>query len=185
MFTGIIADIFLVEFIQKKEEFCTLKIQTTPDFCSNLQIGASICVEGVCLTVTKDDHGLLSFDVIAETLEKTTLGQLKVGSFVNLERSLTFGSEIGGHLLTGHVSTVAEITGIKTWEGNQSVEMAVEAYWAKYLIEKTHMAIDGISLTIVQVSHKEKQSGKVFFSTHLIPETLSRTSLGKKRVYFY
>ena len=180
MFTGIVAGIFQVESLLKQPSFFTLAVKTSERFSKGIEKGASVCVDGVCLTVTKQQGHSLSFDVIEETLKKTTLTSLEEGAFVNLERSLTFGSEIGGHLLTGHVSTVADISFVRTWEGNREVEFSLDGFWAKYLIEKTHIAIDGISLTIVSVNNKEQIPGKVFFKTQLIPETMRRTTLGKK-----
>ena len=157
-----------------------MQVETDRDFIKNLKLGASVCVDGVCLTVTKLEGTCLSFDIIAETLNKTSLASIKEGSLLNLERSLTFGSEIGGHLLTGHVSTVARISQIREWQDNRAVELQVPIEWAKYLVEKTHIAIDGISLTIVKVFEKEACDDWVFLKLILIPETLERSTFGTK-----
>ena len=133
MFTGIVAGTFQVESLLKNPHFYALSLRTSAVFAQDIECGASVCVDGVCLTVTaiKDEPNLtvlLSFDIIEETLKKTTLSDLEQGSYVNLERSLKFGSEIGGHLLTGHVSVVAEVSDINLWESNRELYFSLDRF---------------------------------------------------------
>ena len=156
-------------------------IKTPVGFAQNLQIGASIAVNGTCLTVTKQETVInetkIFFDIIKETAKNTNLVHLREGEKVNLERALTLGAEIGGHMMTGHISTVAKIKQIEEFPGNYILHFKLDQKWEDYLLPKTHIGIDGISLTLVDVYTKEND---LFFSVHLIPETLRQTTLGLK-----
>lgn len=186
MFTGIVADIFKVNKIYRTDTGLKISIKTDRFFSKAIEIGASVSFDGVCLTViekTVQDQNdvFLYFDVIGETLDKTNLSELKVGKSVNLERSLKLGSEIGGHLLTGHISTKAAIYEIKKLHSEHIVYFCLDRKWHQYLINKTHIAIDGISLTLVKIIPPNDNSQKIIFTSHLIPETLKRTTLGIKK----
>lgn len=135
--------------------------------------GDSVAVNGVCLTITKKEGPRLHFDMVAETLARSNLGELKTGSTVNLERAIRAGEPFGGHFVQGHIDTVGKITG--KYQKGESYIMAftVPRQFHKFLIEKGSVAIDGISLTITEV----KPSG---FSVAVIPYTLKHTTLGKK-----
>lgn len=137
--------------------------------------GHSICISGVCLTVVEDDATTLSFDVIAETLEKTTLGDLAVGSPVNLEPSVTPNQPLGGHFMQGHVDGVGEITNIYSGEDEWRTTVKPPADLMPYVIPKGSVAIDGISLTLAAV-HDDS------FEVALIPTTLELTTLGTNKV---
>ncbi|MCH9627660.1 MAG: Riboflavin synthase [Chlamydiales bacterium] len=168
MFTGIIQTIgTVIEVIQKKD-----LLSYALDFPhDHLQLGASVSVDGVCQTVVHMEGGYVWFDAIAETLKRTTLETLTVGQKVNIERAAKIGDEIGGHLLSGHIYGTARLHQV---EGNiYTFECPTDCM--KYLFSKGFIAIDGISLTLVQVEEN-------FFTVHLIPETLKRTTLATKKV---
>lgn len=128
-------------------------------------------VDGVCLTVVSLEDGRATFDVIPETLMKTTLQYLQEGQLVGCERSLKFGDEVGGHLVSGHVWGVVTIYQIE----NNEFTFSCPQDWIQYIFPKGYVALDGASLTVVDVSLDG------YFSVHLIPETLRMTSLGKKQ----
>ena len=140
----------------------------------NLEIGASVAVDGVCLTVVKQVEKTVYFDVIPETLTRTTLSNKSVGSKVNLERSLKLGDELGGHMLSGHIMGMGSIESVDTQPENTDLKISVENQIIKYINPKGYVAIDGISLTIGEVSGNS-------FMLHLIPETLRLTTIGSKK----
>ena len=147
------------------------KVKTQSGFLKDLSIGASIAVNGVCLTVVKFTEGSVSFDVIPETLRVTNLEFVSEGSEVNLERSLKFGDEVGGHILSGHISCKASSRLVKSKE---EIELVVECpeEWNKYILLKGYIAINGASLTIAKKTTNS-------FSVFLIPETLDATNLSQ------
>lgn len=112
-----------------------------------------------------------------ETLRKTTIGSLKEGNVVNIERSATMGEEIGGHIMSGHVSTTAEIVAVETPENNKAMTFRVEPIWMKYIFSKGFIGLDGASLTVV-----DADKGKATFQVWFIPETLRLTKFGEKNV---
>ena len=181
MFTGIVAGTYPIVHLKASDGLLVLAVKTPVEFAQNLQIGASIAVNGTCLTVTKQEtvesETKIFFDIIKETTQKTNLGHLEEGDKVNLERALTLGAEIGGHMMTGHISTVAQIKLIEKSPGNHIIHFKLDPKWKDYLLPKTHIGVDGISLTLVDVYTKEND---LFFTVHLIPETLRQTSLGFK-----
>ncbi|MGU0015380.1 riboflavin synthase [Escherichia coli] len=129
---------------------------------------------GCCLTVTEINGNHVSFDLMKETLRITNLGDLKVGDWVNVERAAKFSDEIGGHLMSGHIMTTAEVAKILTSENNRQIWFKVQdSQLMKYILYKGFIGIDGISLTVGEVTPTR-------FCVHLIPETLERTTLGKK-----
>lgn len=138
-------------------------------------MGASVAVDGVCLTVVAIEQRCVAFDVIEETLRRTTLGSLRPGDEVNIERSLKFGDEVGGHLLSGHVMGTARIEEVRQGNCQQEVWFGCPPEWMEAILPKGYIAIDGASLTVVDV-----EVGR--FSVHLIPETLRVTTLGNKGV---
>lgn len=133
--------------------------------------GDSICVSGVCLTLVAQDAGRLAFDVVAETLAKTKLGDLAIGSDVNLEPSLTPTTQLGGHFLQGHVDGVGNVTDVNTRTDDYRVTIEPPVALMDYIVPKGSVAIDGVSLTIASVSRGA-------FEVALIPTTLSLTTLG-------
>ena len=169
MFTGIVQELGSVNALLKNELGFTLKVDVNEGFSDGLLIGASIAVNGCCLTVTKFDENSISFDVIKETIRVTNLEYLELADKVNLERSLKYGDEVGGHILSGHVSCCAEAI-LKEQEGETELVMKCPSEWRKYILLKGYVAVNGASLTVAQVSHDG-------FSVFLIPETLASTNL--------
>lgn len=141
---------------------------------NDLALGASVSVSGVCLTVAGTRDGILEFDVVAETLERTTLGGLTAGAAVNLERSLRVGDRLDGHFVQGHVEGVARVTEVLSSDREWVVWMCAPPALRPCIIPKGGIAVDGVSLTIAALRHDE-------FSVALIPTTLQRTTLAKLR----
>ncbi|KLN97272.1 riboflavin synthase [Moellerella wisconsensis] len=176
MFTGIVQGKAPIIDIIEKPNFRTHVIKLPPELLPGLETGASVAHNGCCLTVSKIDGDNISFDLIKETLRLTNLGQLKIGSLVNIERAAKYGDEIGGHVVSGHIVTTAEIVKIFTSENNHQIWFSVhDKTVMKYILHKGFIAIDGISLTVGEVVNNR-------FCVHLIPETLERTTLGAKRL---
>ena len=173
MFTGIVQGRGTIVSIEKGNEITTLQIQVPTT--EGLQIGASISIDGVCLTATEFSNNIVSFDVIPETLEKTTLGQLEQGHFVNVERSLRYGDEVGGHLLSGHIIGRGLVRKADNVGDGAQYSIIAPPDVRKYIVSKGYVGIDGISLTIGDVSED-------YFDLHLIPETLRLTTIGDKQV---
>ncbi|CFQ38393.1 riboflavin synthase [Yersinia aleksiciae] len=176
MFTGIVQGTAPVVAIEEKSNFRTHVVEMPNEMLSELALGASVSHNGCCLTVTAVEGNRVSFDLMKETLRITNLGDIKVGDVVNLERAAKFSDEIGGHLMSGHIICTAEIAKIYTSENNRQIWFRMPSDdLMKYVLHKGFIAIDGISLTIGEVVGNR-------FCVHLIPETLARTTLGKKRL---
>jgi riboflavin synthase len=172
MFTGIVQGRGEIVSIENGNEITTLLIRVPST--EGLTIGASISIDGVCLTATEFTEGIVSFDVIPETLERTTLGELEVGSIVNVERSLRYGDEVGGHLLSGHIIGRGIISKADDLGDGAQYTIMSPPDVRKYIVSKGYVGIDGISLTIGDV-HDDG------FDLHLIPETLRLTTIGEKQ----
>ena len=178
MFTGIVQELAPVVTLERAAGFMRIGLGISPERRVGLQGGASVAVNGVCLTVARfaDDH--VGFDVIAETLDRTNLGDLREGDRVNVERSATFADEIGGHRVSGHISGAARILDIRRSEHNQVVRIdGAGQDWFRFLFHKGFVALDGASLTI---SALDRAAG--WFEISLIPETLERTTFGFRAV---
>lgn len=177
MFTGIIQRKVPLLRLKDQAQFRQLTLSVPTELLQNLQRGASIAINGTCLTVTdfEAQEGWVQFDVIEETLRKTNLGLLTLESLVNFERSLTFGSEIGGHLVSGHVHGTAEILGIQKDSLNCTLEIALPNEFKRFVLSKGFITVDGASLTVGKVTPSS-------FFLHLIPETLEVTTLGDKEL---
>jgi riboflavin synthase len=150
-------------------------VRIAPEYLTGLSLGASIANNGCCLTVTKIDGDLVSFDLIQSTLGITNLGLLQVGDKINIERAAKIGDEIGGHLMSGHILTFATLVECVVTEHNTTLWLTLPPQYAHFLFEKGYIGLDGISLTIGQVDSNR-------FCVHLIPETLARTNLGWRKV---
>ena len=174
MYTGVVAGTAPVTGVGDGEGIRTLTIDLD-GFSEDLQVGASVALDGVCMTVVSMEGTGVRFDAIEETLGRTTLGELVPGHMVNVERSLRMGDELGGHILSGHILTTAKIIGrIQHGESlDLLIENPIEA--RPYILEKGFIAIDGMSLTIGEVSDES-------FALHIIPETLRITTIGDKEV---
>ncbi|MBF0505381.1 MAG: riboflavin synthase [Nitrospirae bacterium] len=172
MFTGIIVELGEIASVEKGTASSRLSV-AAGDIVRDAAIGDSIAVNGICLTVTAADKNILFFDVSYETLKSTNLESLKKGDRVNLEPSLTPNSKMGGHFVTGHIEGAGKIRS-KTVSGNAvRIEIEAPAGILKYLVEKGSVAVDGISLTVVDVF-------KDAFSIVIIPHTAKSTTLGFK-----
>jgi riboflavin synthase len=174
MFTGIIEATGTVEERLHEGAACRLTVGTSLDVAS-LPLGASIAVDGVCLTVVDRRTGQFSADLGPETLARTTLGDLRPGDRVHLERPLKVGDPLGGHLVAGHVDGVGEVLSRRDLGISREVELAAPAALASALVSKGSVTVDGISLTVNAVEGTR-------FSVTLIPHTLAVTLLGEKPV---
>jgi riboflavin synthase len=153
-----------------------LVVELEKDLSVNLELGASVACDGVCLTVAGIDGTRALFQVVAETLERTTLGDLEVGSVVSVERSYRVGDELGGHELAGHVIGTGSISEVRREGGRHDLRVSVPREWMKYIFPKGFIAVDGSSLTVGDTD----PAGS--FALHLIPETLRLTKFGSKGV---
>ncbi|HKL27162.1 MAG TPA: riboflavin synthase [Desulfuromonadales bacterium] len=175
MFTGLIEDLGSVDSLQRGARQCSLTVATGLP-TKELQKGESIAVNGVCLTVTRFGDGRFTADVSPETLEVTTLGKLQRGSRVNLERALRLSDRLGGHLVTGHVDSLAHIVersrDANAWRFHFQLDNPTVA---ALLVAKGSVAVDGISLTVNTVSGRA-------FSVAIIPHTLEATTLVDRQV---
>lgn len=174
MFTGIVQSQAEVYSVETTNNLSRIVIKTEHALIEKLTLGASIAINGVCLTVVKfnsdENNAYISFDVIDETLKISNLVTLIKGSLVNLERSLKFGDEIGGHIVSGHVHTKATLINRIETNENCCLTFNVDNAWMKYILAKGFITVNGISLTVGDVTDNS-------FNVHLIPETLSRTNL--------
>jgi len=174
MFTGIIEDkgkVLRVEY-RGQEKRLTIGL---PSYLTELQVGDSININGVCLTVIQKKEREVELDLSQETLEKTILGELKEGDPVNLERALKLTDRLGGHIVTGHVDGIGAVIGKSEERDFVRLRIKIPASVSKYVVEKGSIAIDGISLTV-----NECRAGEIEMT--LIPYTLGKTTLMNKRV---
>ncbi|MDC0127922.1 riboflavin synthase subunit alpha [Gammaproteobacteria bacterium] len=172
MFTGIVSGQGIIHKIKNNVDYASITIKAPAGFSKNLKRGASVAVNGVCLTAKKGATDLLEFDVITETLEKTNFKLLSKGNKVNLERSMKADTEIGGHLVSGHIHGVGIIKSINDRGQTKDLRIQPPASLMEYLFYKGYVGLNGCSLTI----------GKVFkssFNIHLIPETIKVTNFQK------
>ena len=177
VFTGIIQEKARITKVEKLDNFSQIEIVTSSEFTKGIKVGASVSIDGVCLTVTSINGKSLTFDIIVETLNVTTLVKLKVSDLVNLERAARLGDEIGGHIISGHVSGMVKISEIKKSTNNHILFLEASDKLIKYIFPKGYISLNGISLTIGEVNR-----GENFFSVYLIPETLRITTMGDKKV---
>ena len=174
MFTGIIEHLGKVTQIKKQADSAVIVVDIA-QMSKDVNSGDSIAINGACLTVTHIKGSEVSFDVSTETLSKTTIGELKPSDRVNVESSLRIGDKLGGHFVTGHVDGVGAISRKESETGQCTMWFSVSKELANMMIKKGSVAVDGISLTIVDLEEKS-------FSVALIPYTLEETSLGFKKV---
>ncbi len=177
MFTGIVIGTGIVKNISKNTKNRSA-VQMTVDLgkqSKGLKIGQSVALNGVCLTVTKLSKNLGRFEMIDETTKKTDLGNLKTGSIVNIERSLKAGDRLEGHFVLGHVDGVGIIKKILKKPKEVQVWFEVQKKLAKYIVKKGSIAIDGISLTVVEIKNN-------LVSVSLIPHTIEITNFKTKKV---
>lgn len=170
MFTGIVEELGKIIHISENQNQKTFSI-SKPESFSDLHIGDSISINGVCLTIVEFTDTHFKVDAVGVTLAITTLGQLKINDFVNLERALLATSRLGGHYVQGHVDTTAKIIQIEKSDAFWKVHFQINSKWGNYLMPKAFIAIDGMSLTIVDVDLHQNQ-----WSVMLIPHTRSVTN---------
>jgi riboflavin synthase len=169
MFTGIVSGKGQVQKITKYKDYLSLIIKAPKGFSKNLVKGASVAVNGVCLTVKKGKTDFLEFDVIEETIQKTNLKNISRLSKVNLERSITAKTEIGGHLVSGHIHGTGEVLKVINNQATKDLQIKIPKSLREYFFYKGYVALNGCSLTIGRVL-------KTSFYIHLIPETVSVTT---------
>ncbi len=174
MFSGIVEDIGAVGALEKKDKGVLLRIGVRKIDAGELDLGESVAVNGVCLTVVSVEDGSFSVDASHETLSRTNLSGLRTGSGVNLERSLRVGDRMGGHIVTGHVDGVGVVQSITPVGESRVFSFSISAVLAKYVVEKGSVAVDGVSLTVNSVKDTE-------FSVNIIPYTLRETTFSEFR----
>lgn len=181
MFTGIVqTKATVISFIETNGIY-RLVLSMAKDYLEKLSLGASIAVNGCCLTVVafevhpNDVVGQVQFDIIDETIAKTNLGSLQRGSQVNIERSVTFGTEIGGHMVSGHIHCTGYLAERLEQQSNVAMFIEIPKKLLKYVLEKGFIGVEGCSLTVGEVND-------IGFWLHLIPETLAITTLGDKTI---
>ena len=172
MFSGIVEELGEVKRISKRGNITLFDI-AAKKVLEDAKIGDSICLNGACLTVIKNESGTLSFEAMPETLKITNLGLLSISDKVNLERSLKVGDRISGHFVTGHVDCIGIIRRKNYIRGNLCFEVVVPVNFLRYILPKGSVALDGISLTIA-----EKKPAS--FTVYIIPHTIKNTTLGLK-----
>ena len=176
MFTGIVQGLASVRAVADRPGLRSFRLGFTPGFCDGLAVGASVAVDGTCLTVTELQGARAArFDVMQQSLSLTTLDTLQLGSRINVERAARDGAEIGGHPLSGHVDFQATLASVRQPENNHVLRIAVPAPWMRYVFAKGYIAINGASLTVSDASKAEG-----WFEVWLIPETLRMTTFGDK-----
>ena len=174
MFTGIVEELGTVAAIEEQGDALRLSI-SAQTVLEGTGLGDSISVNGCCLTVTDVTDGTWTADVMAETLDKTSLAGARPGDRVNLERAVTPQTRLGGHIVQGHVDGVGEVLRRTPSEHWEVVEVSLPPHLAPYLVDKGSITVDGVSLTVVE-------AGDESFTVSLIPETLARTTLGSRAV---
>jgi riboflavin synthase len=183
MFTGIVQGVAQVQAIADRPGLRSFTLRFAPGFAQGLAIGASVAVDGTCLTVTErleegGDVVAARFDVMAQSLALTTLGTLAEGGAVNVERAAKDGAEIGGHPLSGHVDVMGTVAQMRQPENNHVLRIALPAPWMRYVFAKGYIAVNGASLTVAEAQREADGSG--WFEVWLIPETLRMTTFAAK-----
>ncbi|MEU4998810.1 riboflavin synthase [Streptomyces sp. NPDC021622] len=173
MFTGIVEELGEITAVEKLADASRFRLRG-PVVTEGAKHGDSIAVNGVCLTVVEHEGDEFTADVMAETLDRSSLGALAVGSRVNLERPTAVGDRLGGHIVQGHVDGTGEIVERKPSENWEIVKVSLPAGLARYVVEKGSITVDGVSLTVVD-------AGPDYFTISLIPTTLALTTLGIKQ----
>ncbi|MFD4504641.1 riboflavin synthase [Streptomyces sp. NPDC058457] len=173
MFTGIVEELGEVTAVENLGDASRFRLRG-PVVTEGAQHGDSIAVNGVCLTVVEHEGDEFTADVMAETLKRSSLGALDVGSRVNLERPTAVGSRLGGHIVQGHVDGTGQVLARTPSENWEIVKVSLPADLARYVVEKGSITVDGISLTVVE-------AGSDYFTVSLIPTTLDLTTLGRKQ----
>jgi riboflavin synthase len=175
MFTGLIAELGTVAAITKGETSAVFTINA-PSLISEIKLGDSVAVNGVCLTATNISGNTFTADVMVQTLSLTSLSQIIVGSPVNLELAAQLNARMGGHMVQGHVDGVATVVGLTPGEKWAQFDIKVPDHLTKYIVNQGSICLDGVSLTVGEISDSNS-----VLTVWLIPETLERTNLSSKR----
>ncbi len=184
MFTGIVEELGEVVGLESGAESARITVRG-PVVTSDATHGASIAVNGICLTVVERGEGTFTADVMLETLRRTSLAGLRPGTPVNLERPMRADGRFGGHVVQGHVDGTGTVVERVPGDGWEVVRIAVPAELARYVVEKGSVAVDGVSLTVASVEDGTPlpdRATATTFTVSLIPETLARTTLGRRAV---
>ena len=176
MFTGIVQGVCRVVSVEQKTNLVAFLVDLGGELSEGLKTGASVSVDGVCLSVTQITGTCAGFDAIQETLGRTTLANLAPGRQVNIERSASATDEVGGHRVSGHIHGTACIRDARQGENERVLALQAPPEWMKYIFPKGFIALDGASLTVVDVDREDS-----LFTVHLIPETLRATTFASKR----
>ncbi|SDQ77092.1 riboflavin synthase [Quadrisphaera sp. DSM 44207] len=176
MFTGIVEELGQVVAVEAGRDSARVVLRG-PLVTSDAGHGDSICVNGACLTVTSWGEGEFTADVMAETLQRTTLGGLRPGDRVNLERAVPAGGRLGGHVVQGHVDGVGRVLDRTPGDAWETVRFALPRALGRYVAEKGSIALDGVSLTVVAVEDADEETSVV--TVGLIPTTLAATTVGR------
>jgi riboflavin synthase len=180
MFTGIVQGIAEVAQLAERPGLRSFSLQFPSGFAMGLEVGASVAVEGVCLTVTAlRGCDVADFDVMQQSLSLTTLAGLKLGSRINVERAARDGAEVGGHPLSGHVDVMGTLADVRQPQNNHVLRIALPAPWMRYVFAKGYIAVNGASLTVAEAQREPGGGG--WFEVWLIPETLRMTTFGAKQ----
>lgn len=174
LFTGIVEEVGRILKIEEGKDFLHISIEGSK-VLNPLNIGESVAVNGVCLTVTSFNSNSFTADVMTETLNKSSLGTLSKGSLVNLERAVTLNKPLGGHIVSGHIDGTGEIINMKKEGIATLLEIKAKENLLKYMIPKGSVALDGVSLTLVDIKGKS-------FTVSLIPHTIEETILVNKNI---
>lgn len=181
MFTGIVEEVGQVLNTLDTGEGRRMRLAARV-VTSQLKLGDSVSVNGVCLTVVELDQKSFAVEATRQTLRCTKLGELQTGHKVNLERALQVSDRLGGHLVTGHVDGLGRVSAIKKEGFSQLVSFGCSAEFAPYFVEKGSVAIDGVSLTVAVVSDSKTDAAEMQFTVALIPHTMEVTTLGALKV---
>lgn len=185
MFSGIVEAVGIVETIQDTGGGVRMRI-SAPSILSDAQMGESIAVLGTCLTVVEYSSEWFDVEITQETLRCTTLGGLKPGHRVNLEKALKLSDRLGGHMVTGHVDTVGQVSEIKNDGFSKLMKFTLESKWASFFVKKGSVTVDGVSLTVAdcgELTNISSGGDKPFwFTVALIPHTMDVTTLGTIKV---
>lgn len=177
MFTGIVQGLVSVVRVDGGQDLSRIELEMG-QIADGLELGASVAVNGTCLTVTRvDNNGVVCFDVIRETLDTSNIGQLVQGSMVNVERSFKVGDEVGGHIVSGHVTATASLCDLRIQGHDRVLTFKLDERWMRFVLHKGYVGVDGASITVSSV---DRDAGT--FSISLIPETIERTTLGRLAV---
>ncbi|MCK5374819.1 MAG: riboflavin synthase [Alphaproteobacteria bacterium] len=174
MFTGLVQEMGTVRSVNGTQDSKRIEVEVSDRFMK-VQIGASVCCSGCCLSVVEKSENCLFFDVSRETLDRTIIGSWDVMTRINLEPSLRMGDEMGGHIVSGHVDTTTKLLSIKKEGESRRLEIKIPESYAQYIASKGSVALDGISLTINEVE-------PTHFGINIIPHTWNNTTIGLRKV---